>query len=81
MFTCGRRGQNSLSLTYFGKFDFYDLLAVKDNILVRDVIKNEYLLVVDMQDLFNMSYINCDAVQEFQQNAFNQVNVIFLTII
>ena len=41
---------------------------------------NEDLLVVDIQDLFNMPCINCDAAQEFQHNSFNQENVIFLTI-
>ena len=69
-----------LGCSYFGKFEFCDLFDVNDNILLRGVIMNEDLLVVDIQDLFNMPCINCDAAQEFQHNSFNQENVIFLTI-
>ena len=35
---------------------------------------------MDIQDLFNMPCINCDAAQSFQRNSSNQENIILLTI-
>ena len=65
---------------YFGKFEFSDLFDVNGNILLRGAIRNEDLLMVNIQDFFNMPCINSDAAHEFQHNSFNQENMIFLTI-
>ena len=69
-----------LGCSYFGKFEFCDLYDVNGNILIRGNIMEDDLLVVDIQDLFNMSSIDCDAAQEFQRNTSNEENVILLTI-
>ena len=69
-----------LGCSYFGKFEFCDLFDVNGNILIRGLIKEDDLLVVDIQDLFNIPCINCDAIQNFQHNYSNQENIILLTI-
>ena len=36
--------------------------------LLRGIIKSENLLVVDIQDIFNMNAINYDSAKEFERN-------------
>ena len=66
--------------SYFGQYDFCDLYDVNDNFLLRGQIQSEDLLVVDIQDLFNMPYINYEDGLEFQREEFNRENIIFMTI-
>ena len=69
-----------LGCSYFGKFESCELFDVNEKLLLRGFIKEDDLLIVDIQDLFNMPCINCDAAQSFQHNSSNQENIILLTI-
>ena len=50
---------------------FCDLYDVNNNFLSKGRIQNENLLVVNIQDLFNMPYINYKDGLEFQREEFN----------
>ena len=60
-----------LECSYFGQYDFCDLYDINEIVLLRGIIKNVDLLVVDIKDLFNMTIINYDNAKE---------NIIFVTI-
>ena len=49
---------------------FFYLYDVNDNILLRSQIQSEHLLVVDIQDLFNMPYIGYEDGLEYRREKF-----------
>ena len=56
-----------LGCLYFGQFYFCDLFDVKNDFLLRGVAKNEDLLVIDIQDLFNMNEIEYEDIIELEK--------------
>ena len=69
-----------MGCSYFGQYDYCNLYDVNDNFLLRGQIQTENLLIVDIQDLFNMPSINYDDGMEFQRNILNDENIIYMTI-
>ena len=47
-----------LGCSYFDQYNFCNLYDINNNILLRDITKNEDLLVVNVQDLLNTNTLN-----------------------
>ena len=64
-----------------GKYVYCSLYDVIENFLLRAQIMTDNLLVVDIQDLFNMPIINYDSGLEFQKDKVNEENTVYMAII